>query len=75
MRETQEDEECRAILDGIAEFLAGLPPEKEPERKMYILTNKQHFTERQPFCIPGFWKAMPVSWDMIFISRPVLYMK
>ena len=40
---TQEDEECRAILDGIAEFLAGLPLEKEPERKMYILTNKQHF--------------------------------
>ena len=50
---TQEDEECRAILDGIAEFLAGLPLEKEPERKMYILTNKQHFYGAAAILYPG----------------------
>lgn len=50
---TQEDEECRAILDGIAEFLAGLPLEKEPERKMYILTNKQHFYGAAVILYPG----------------------
>lgn len=49
----QEEEECRAVLDGLSDFLASLPLEKEPERKMYILTNKQHFYGASAILYPG----------------------
>ena len=44
MENPEEDEDgCLAILDGVADFLVGWPKRENSERKMYILTNKQHF--------------------------------
>ena len=60
---------------GLRNSWQGFPWKRSRSVKCTYLPISSIFTERQPFCIPGFWKAMPVSWEMIFIFCPVPYMK
>ena len=58
MEETPEEDSdgCQAMLDEVAEILVGWPKKENPERKMYILTNKQRFYGAASILYPGVLK-------------------